>query len=730
VAAVAPAEPGRDQAALAKTGEDSCTEMRIAVDTGGTFTDLVIEDGDGLQIHKAPTTPDDPVRGVLDAVEVAARAADTTVDALLGQADLFIHGTTRATNAILTHTTARTAFLTTKGHPDVLVFREGGRNEPFNYTQAYPEPYIPRALTYQVPERVGADGAVLQELDEPATLGIIDRLAADGVDAVAVCLLWSFMNPVHEERIGQLLGEHLPTVPFTLSHRLNPIIREYRRASSTALDASLKPLMTDYLDSLEERLRRRGFRGRVLVVTSSGGVLDAAAVARAPIHSIGSGPAMAPVAGRYYAEADGDSTTAVIADAGGTSYDVSLVRRGRIPSTAETWLGLPYLGEMTGFPSVDVKSIGAGGGSIAWVDEGGLLHIGPQSAGAVPGPACYGNGGTRPTVTDASLVLGYIDANYFLGGRMELNGRAAQTALDDEVASKLGLSLHEAAAAVLKLTTENMVGAIEDITVKQGIDPRTAVLVGGGGAAGLNAVAIARRLGMSRVIIPQVAAALSAAGALMSDLMTEFAVTRLTKSVAFDYEAVNSILDELRTRCQGFIDGPGSGALESEIELFVEAHYPDQVWELEVPLTVTTFSGPDDVERLRQDFHTAHLEAFAINDPESSIEVMSWHARVRCRLREPGLGGRAAAATAAVDGVREVFFPETGVVEAKVRLFDAMDPGTRFDGPTIIESPITTVVVDSYASVERTATGSLSILPWGKDGRAAEARASFEHELR
>jgi N-methylhydantoinase A len=704
--------------------------MRIAVDTGGTFTDLVIEDGDGLRIHKAPTTPADPVRGVLNAVEFAARAADTTAEELLRKTELFIHGTTRATNAILTHTTARTAFLSTKGHPDVLVFREGGRNEPFNYTQAYPEPYIPRALTYEVPERIGADGEVVHELDERAMLEIIARLGADEVEAVAVCLLWSFMNPVHEQRIGELLSERLPNVPFTLSHQLNPIIREYRRASSTALDASLKPLMTDYLDGLEGRLRARGFAGRVLVVTSSGGVLDAAAVARAPIHSIGSGPAMAPVAGRHYAEVDGGSTTAVIADAGGTSYDVSLVRRGRIPSTAETWLGLPYLGEMTGFPSVDVKSIGAGGGSIAWVDEGGLLHVGPQSAGAVPGPVCYGNGGTRPTVTDASLALGYIDASYFLGGRMELDSQAARAALDEEVASRLGLSLHEAAAAVLKLTTENMVGAIEDITVKQGIDPRTAVLIGGGGAAGLNAVAIARRLGFARVVIPQVAAALSAAGALMSDLMADFSVTRLTKSVAFEYDVVNSILDDLQARCQGFIDGPGAGALESEIEFFVEAHYPDQVWELEVPLSVTRFGGPNDVERLRQDFHTAHLEAFAINDPESAIEVMSWHARVHCRLREPGVGGEATITASSADNTREVFFHETGVVEAKVLLFDAMEPGTHFDGPVIIESPITTVVIDSYASVERTATGSLSILPWGNDARAAGARASFEQELR
>ena len=243
---------------------------------------------------------------------------------------------------------------------------------------------------------------------------------------MAVCLLWSIVNPVHELRVGELLEQHLPGVPYTLSHALNPSLREYRRASSAAIDASLKPLMTRYLAALEERLRDAGLEGRLLVVTASGGVLDADTMAAAPIHSINSGPAMAPVAGRYYAEREAGATTAVIADTGGTSYDVSLVRRGRIPWTRETWLGRQYESDITGFPSVDVKSIGAGGGSIAWVDDGGLLHVGPESAGADPGPACYARGGVHPTVTDAALVLGYIDPGYFLGGAIALDVQAAR----------------------------------------------------------------------------------------------------------------------------------------------------------------------------------------------------------------------------------------------------------------------------------------------------------------
>ena len=578
--------------------------MRLAVDTGGTFTDLVVEDDEGvLHLFKSPTTPEDPVHGVLDVLGVAAGALGSDI---LSRSSVFVHGTTRAINAILTATTARTAFLTTQGHPDMLLFREGGRTDPFNFTRPYPEPYIPRALTFEVPERIGAQGEVVKPLDEVAVVAICERLHELEIEAVGVCLLWSIVNPAHELRVGELLAEHLPGIPYTLSHRLNPAIREYRRASSTCIDASLKPLMSEYLRGLEGRLREAGFAGRVLMVTSNGGVLDAAAVAEAPIHSLGSGPAMAPVAGRLFAERDAGANTAVVADTGGTSYDVSLVRRGRIPWTRETWLGEPFFGHMTGFPSVDVKSVGAGGGSIAWVDDGGLLHVGPESAGSEPGPVCYGRGGERPTVTDAALVLGYIDPDYFLGGAMRLDVDGARAALEDQVAAPLGLPLEEAASAVMRVATEHMVRAIEEITLHQGIDPRTAVLVGGGGAAGLNSVAIARRLGCSPLIVPAVGPALSAAGALMSDLTADFAATLMTTTADFDFAAVRRVVTDLRKRCEEFAAAAGA---TGEIELSAEARYPHQVWELELPVR-----EPLDAGKLRGDFHALHEEVFAISD--------------------------------------------------------------------------------------------------------------------
>ncbi len=687
--------------------------MRFAVDTGGTFTDLVVETDDGeIRMYKAPTTPSDPVAGVLDTLTKAAEDFGKSREALLAGGDMLIHGTTHAINAIVTGNTAKTAFLTTRGHPDVLVFREGGRIEPFNFTVPYPEPYVPRSLTYEVSERITYEGAVVEALDEAALIETIGELKRQKVEAVGVCLLWSIVNPVHEKRIGELLAQHLPDVPFTLSHVLNPSLREYRRASSTCIDASLKPLMGSYLGGLERRLREAGFDGRVLVVTTQGGAMDASDMAEAPIHSINSGPAMAPIAGRAYAEADTGVDTAIIADTGGTTFDVSLVRGGRIPWTRETWIGQPYRGHMTGFPAVDVRSIGAGGGSIAWVDQGGLLHVGPQSAGAVPGPVCYGAGGTEPTVTDAAVILGWIDPDYFLGGAMTLEMDAAAAAIERAVGEPLGLNLHEAAAAIMSVATENMVHAIEDITVNQGIDPREAAVIGGGGAAGLNAVAFSRRLGCKQVVFPEAAAALSAAGAMISDLRAEFSGTLYTATEGFDYNGVKDLLGQLEGRCKAFIEGPGAGSREQVVEFTTEARYPSQIWEIEVPLREGQIANEQALEALIEDFHAQHDDLFAFADHGSAIEFVSWRASVRCALRD-GAALRVAAPTGrpSIKESRQIYFPETGQIDARVVEFDGMAEGETVEGPAIIESSFTTVVVDPGAIAERRASGSLVVTP-------------------
>jgi N-methylhydantoinase A len=686
--------------------------LQFAVDTGGTFTDLVV-DGDDFppRFYKRSTTPANPIEGLLNVFSAAASDQGLSLHEFLGQGESLVFGTTRATNAVVTSSTAKTALLCTRGHPDILLFREGGgRTTLFDYAQEYPAPYVPRSLTFEIPERVLADGTVRTPLDEQAVIDVAETLRRLDVEAAAVCFLWSIVEPAHEIRVGELLAELTPAIPTTLSHALNPSLREYRRASSAAIDASLKPLMSRFFRELEDTLVERGFQGRLLIMTSSGGVLDARAVAEQPIHSIGSGPAAAPVAGRHYARADCESATALVTDAGGTTYDVSLVRRGRIPWTRETMVGDPTYGYITGFPAVDVRSIGAGGGSIAWVDEGGLLHVGPASAGADPGPACYGRGGDRPTVTDACLVLGYIDADYFLGGEMAVSVDLARAALDRDVSRPLGLDLHESASAVLGLATERMVTAIEGITLSQGIDPASAVMIGGGGGAGLYSVGIARRLGVSSVVLPDVAAAISATGALISDLQTMFATAEVMSTVSFDHDKAARILGGLRAQADRFLADAGARPEDSEVRFAVEARYPHQVWEIEVPLRHGSLDTPENVDDLREDFHEAHEELFAVRDTAAPVELVTWRAHVRCSLRRRGLQ-RAQPEPSARELAdrRRAYFPALGSVDVLVRSHDSLRVGERLTGPLIVESPVTTVVLDERAAVELAPSGSLLI---------------------
>jgi N-methylhydantoinase A/oxoprolinase/acetone carboxylase beta subunit/N-methylhydantoinase B/oxoprolinase/acetone carboxylase alpha subunit len=688
-------------------------KLRFGVDTGGTFTDLVIEGIDEhLRLYKQPTTPSDPIQGLLDVVGFAANELDMSVEQLLGQAETLVHGTTRATNAIVEHKTARTGFITTRGHRDMLVVREGGGRSdyPMDYSQEYPKPYIPRSLSYEVPERIFADGRVIDVLDEATTLQVIEKLKEQKVEAVAVCLLWSMVNPAHEIIIGKLLDENLPGVPYTLSHQLNPTVREYRRASSTAIDASLKPLMGEYIRNLEVRLQEAGFAGRLLVLTASGGVLDASDIWNTPIHTIGSGPAAAPIAGRHFAKLDANTNTAIITDAGGTTYDVGLVQNGQIPWTRENMVAGQKQGFITGFAAVDVRSVGAGGGSIGWVDDGGLLHVGPESAGSDPGPACWGRGGTQPTVTDACVVLGYVDPDFYLGGTMQIDVVAAEKAIMEDVGEPLGLNLEETAAAIFDLACQNMVVAIEDITLTRGIDHGKATMIGGGGGGGLYSATIASKLGVKQIVIPSVSAALSAAGALLSDLRRDFSSTSMMLSTVFDFATANQILADLKSKCDEFAAVSGSDNVT--IRYSIEARYPDQAWEIEVPLRGHHYSDEQDLACLLEDFHKTHLELFAIEDVKSSVEIIAWRAEVSCKLYENTASTAEFGETVAdVNLNRRAYFQGTGWVDGRAYRAEEIKSAAIIDGPAFIELPVTTIIVPPNANATKLDSSSFIVVP-------------------
>ncbi len=452
---------------------------RISVDTGGTFTDVVVSDETGkMTIGKALTTKNRIFVGMKEALNSAAFLMGINLAKLLSETSMLIYGTTRATNAIVTKTTAKTALIATKGFPDILLLKEGGKENAHDFTQDFPDPYIPRRYTFEVPERMGPEGGVITELNEAETRAVIGTLKDRGFEAAAVCFLWSISNPAHELRVGELLSELAPSIAFTLSHQLAPIVREYRRASATSIDASLKPLMQKHLRELEEDLRDTGFAGQILVSTASGGCNHIDKLIEKPIYTIGSGPAMAPIAGLNFSMVEDLGNNVIICDTGGTTFDVGLVREGRLTFSRETWLGPKYTGDLLGISAVDMRSIGAGGGSIAWIDEGGLMRVGPQSAGAEPGPACYGRGGTDPTVSDAAVVLGYFDPEYFLGGKMSLDVAAAQIVIAT-LAKKLKLSSEETAFRIMSLASDLMVRAIADVTINEGVNPRESTIVAG-----------------------------------------------------------------------------------------------------------------------------------------------------------------------------------------------------------------------------------------------------------
>lgn len=682
---------------------------KISVDTGGTFTDVVVTNGVGKTIiGKALTTHTRVFDGLSQAIENAASQLDLGLGELLSRTNLLVYGTTRATNAIVTRNVAKTAFLTTQGFPDILVLKEGGKLDGFGFSTDYPAPYIPRRWTFEVEERVNSEGEVVVPLNETSVRAVLEQLKEQSFEAIAVCLLWSIIHSDHERRIGELIEEILPGVPYTLSHRLAPIVREYRRASATAIDASLKPLMQRHFRDFETDLREAGYENELLVSTSVGGVMSVEEVIDAPINTAKSGPAMAPVAALTYSKMEGMGDNVIVCDTGGTTYDVALSRDGEIIYSRDTWMGPPWEGDLLGISSVDIRSLGAGGGSIAWVDSGGLLRVGPQSAGSEPGPACYGRGGENPTLSDAACVLGYFDPDYFLGGRMALDVSAARNAIG-KIAKKMELSIEQAAWGVLCLASDMMVKEVNELTVAQGINPSESTIVAGGGAAGINVMQISKELNAKRVVLPKVASALSASGMQFANIVKEETGSLITSSARFDFEGVNQLLDQLEQRLLAFLAGLNRAAdSEYRIEYIAEARYQAQVWDLDTRLPGTRIKDRDNLEEFVRTFHDVHERVFAVRDEDSPIECINWKARLIVPL------GQAVEFSNKIDyfpaenpsHFRECFFGENGFAETPIYTPDILIVGTVINGPAIIEEPTTTLVVFPDMSVQISDSGN------------------------
>ena len=682
--------------------------MRISIDTGGTFTDLVCEDKkNNLKIFKVPTTPENPSIGILNGLKQIATSYKKNFTDFLSDIDTIIHGTTHAINAIVTNKIAKTAFLCTKGHPDTLLFREGGRIEIFNFTVEYPDPYIPRSLTFEVPERTNYDGSISENLDKNHLKKIILKLKKLKIESVAVCLLWSTINPYHEKQIGEVIKNELPNIPFSLSHEVNPTLREYRRASSTCINASLKPIMSKYLKKLKELLFLNGFNGELLMITSQGGIKDINSIMEFPIHLINSGPSMAPVAGNFYLKKSKYFKQGIVTDLGGTTFDISLIKNNKIPRTRETWIGEKYRGHMTGFSSIDIRSIGAGGGSIAWIDKGGMLHVGPESAGANPGPVCYDKGGEKTTVTDAALILGILNSDFFLGGNIKLNKNLALKSIKN-ISKKLGMNEYDTALSILDVVTQNMAQEIKSLTIHQGINPSEAIIIAGGGASGINILNLAKNLGCKSILIPDMGPVISASGAVIAELTDEFSITYPSKLNNLDLKLTNKILKELFNKCNKFAKTNVKNSISHKIDFFIEAKLTDQVWEIEVPITLNKKFSINK-ELIKKEFNKKYLSLFEVVDLDSEIEIIQWNAKISCKTSRTNLLMEREFSKKSKFNYRNVYIKNEGFKKIQILNFNQLIYDKIYKGPNVIETPFTSIFIDKSSEIKLNKNNSLEI---------------------
>jgi N-methylhydantoinase A len=659
------------------------------IDIGGTFTDLVLYSRESdVEIFKSPTTPGEFERGFIDVMRVAADSHKLKLGDFLSQTDLIVHGTTVSTNALVEGKVAAAGLICNAGHPDVLTLRESPRKRAFTTKIDFPPPYIPRNRTCEVRGRIDAMGNEIEKLNEKDVFGAAKYLKKAGVQAVAVALLWSIVNPKHEKRVGEILRRELPDVPMTLSHELNPIPREYRRTISTAINASLFPIVSAHTEKLANVLKQNGYKNQLLIANCVGGMMPPEEIIKRPIYSVMSGPTLAPIAGMHLTTAE----NVIVVDMGGTTFDVSALRGRRLVVTPEATFGF----EMLGIPKIDVRSVGAGGGSIAWVDEGGLLRVGPKSAGALPGPACYGLGGSDATVTDANVVLGIIDPDYYLGGKIKLDRGKAETAIN-RIAKELKLKPLDAAYAIYTTSNHNMIAAIEDITINEGIDPRESYVVSGGGATACHIGEMARLLGIRSFMVPKFAAGLSAFGGLISDVRWEETGTQNTMDRDFEFAKVNALLATLIKRGKAFLKRAGFAPDKQRFEFAFQGRYLYQSWDIEVPFELKDGKlRKEDLPTLTAAFHQMHERIYTIKDEADVVEFTTWKVRAMGDTGGTGRKGRKLApqqGTPQPKSRRSVYLGKAGLQTVPVYEGAILGAGAKVPGPSIIELPTTTILL-------------------------------------
>ena len=693
----------------------------LGIDIGGTFTDLICVSSEGKTIvHKTLSTPQDSSVGFINGIREVADMSGEVFENFVSKIDTIVHGTTVATNALLTLKGAKTALITTKGFRDALEMRRGIREEQYNNHYKNVTPLAPRYLRFTVDERIDAEGKVLKKFQEKDLLPIIKKIKEENVESVAVCFMNSYKNPVHEKKALAFLRKHLSspqsfanrqTLPveqpgarpvfITASFEVLPSIRFYERVSTTVVSAFVGPIVAKYLDNLTHKLLEINFKGTLLIMQSNGGVVIPEQVKKNPAVTVLSGPAAAPTAGAFYAQLLGYKNCITV-DMGGTSFDAAIVINNQCITSTEGSINRYRIA----LPSLDIITIGAGGGSIGWINEGGLLQMGPQSAGALPGPVCYERGGKIPACTDADLMLGYLNPDFFAGGKLKLNKSKAEKAIKNELASRLGLSVLETAAGMYRVINSNMAQGVREISVERGYDPREFLFIVAGGAGSIHSSEICKELEIPMFLVPNVSSIFCAAGMLLGDLKHDYIRSYFTSFKNLDRKKFLSLFNGMKEEgIHALLVEEGVSREHISFYPILDLRYLGQYHEVQLECEwddVMNFN----LSAIFEEFHKEHNRQFgySLKEEGTELELINVRLRVTGKTERPKFlssSTKSVSAESAIKEHREVYIPEKNQMK-KVAVYDGDKPifGTHLKGPCIIEKITTSVFVsESYDCV-------------------------------
>jgi len=691
------------------------TNYRLGIDAGGTFTDFVIADRDSGQarLFKALSTPSDPTKAIENGLKLISESLGVPAADVVSNCDLCINGTTVGLNALITHRGGKTGLICTAGHEDSIEIRNGHKEDGFRYDPEYPAAtmLVPRYLRKGVRERVLSDGSVRTPMQEEDVRAACELFLKEGIETVAISFVWSVLNTAHERRAAEIVREMMPDAILTVGSELYPQVREYTRTSTAVVNAYLAPVMRKYVAAVDAYFRSLGAKQPVRYFQSNGGLATGQMMTDRSVYAINSGPASAPQAGLYVA-APFKKKNVITVDMGGTSFDITLTKDGQTNLNKN----IDFLRYRIGVPMIQVETLGAGGGSIGWIDSLGIIQVGPQSAGSEPGPACYGQGGTEPTTSDANLVLGYLNPDGLLGGKLPLDLAKARKAMT-KVADPLGLSIEQAAYGMFTIVNNNMVNGIRRVSVERGYDPRDFVLVGAGGATAAHITALAREMGIDTIILPKLASGLCAFGQIISDVKYNFMATapaRLDNAAA--YKRIDKLFREIEKQGVRHLEKDGFEKDRIQIKRSLDMRYVGQVHECTVDIGTFEINAKT-IDQVKDAFHKRHEELYTYSERHNPVEVVNIESTVYGLIDKPNAPklAKGAAAEKAVKGHRKAIFSADGK-QVKTPVYDGekLGAGATIKGPAIIEEVTTTIVIEPGWTAKLDASGSYLIIGGGK----------------